>query len=103
MSEKSWNQFGIVVGGMMCFIGLMVFLVSFITIEDTGFGGDFYTYQYHATRIASINIGSSFGLLFIFIGLLTIVHYGKALTILSNSEAKSIDLTQDTVSILEQL
>ena len=59
-STKFWNTVGIVAGIAVIILGIVLAslpLTTFSTVssEDVSFGGDFYTYQYKATRNAAIN------------------------------------------------
>lgn len=94
--EKVWNLMGLVLGLVILIVGI-VFAVtppdsySTTSTEYASFGGDYYTYEYDATRAAASNaavtannlreIGAAqakyFGFLFITVGALTMVSYGK--------------------------
>ncbi len=95
-SMKFWNLIGIIVGIAIIITGVVVMKnppssSSTQSSELVSFGGDYYTYQYSATRNAGINAAAAAnnlreigemlalyaGLLFIALGLLTTVKYAK--------------------------
>lgn len=100
--QKFWNIAGIVLGIALIVTGVVFMLTSdgklhtSFPSRDVEFGADFYTYQYSATRDAAENtahiaynsysivyaLSTYCGAAFIAWGLLTIVHYGKAIAAL---------------------
>lgn len=97
-NAKTWNLAGLAVGIVAIILGIFFLTSPADTYEttspgrDTSFGGDFYTYEYSATRAAASNaaitannlreLGGKLalysGFLFILAGALTVVHFGKA-------------------------
>lgn len=95
-NKKTWDLIGAILGIVILIMGI-VFMASppdsysTTTTDYASFGGDFYTYEYKATRAAASNaavaannvreLGAAqanyFGFLFITIGALTTVYYGK--------------------------
>lgn len=95
--EKTWNLIGILLGLAILIVGIVFIKTppaySFYTdsVSDITFGGDYYTEQYNATRVAVNNIAvvarnldkigeaiaNYFGCFFIVFGLLIILHYAK--------------------------
>lgn len=59
---RKFSVCGMVMGGFLVLFGIIMLVIasniSFSTpyISDTSFGGDFYTYQYRATRHAAENV-----------------------------------------------
>lgn len=95
-NKKTWDLIGAILGIIILIVGI-VFMASppdhYYTdsADYASFGADFYTYQYKATRVVAGNTAVTannlremgiaqanyFGFLFIAVGALTVVHYGK--------------------------
>ena len=95
-NKKTWDLIGAILGIVILIAGI-VFMssapdsYSTKTTDYATFGADFYTYQYDATRAVASNAAvtannlremgeaqaKQFGFLFMIIGALTVVHYGK--------------------------
>ena len=95
-NKKTWDLIGAILGIVILIAGI-VFMASppdsysTKTTDYASFGADFYTYEYDATRAAASNAAvtahnlremgeaqsNQFGFLFMIIGALTVVHYGK--------------------------
>lgn len=95
-NKKSWDMIGIILGIVILILGI-VFMVSppdtykTNSADSASFGGDYYTYQYEATKIVAGNTAvtannlremgetqaKQFGVLLMVIGALTFVNYGK--------------------------
>ena len=110
---KKWNILGCIVGVLVIILGIwFVFTpVFYLPLHTEGiahhiFGGDFYTYEFEATRAAAVNAGQAVsyiynlgekmalygGLSFIIAGILIILHYGKCLSNIPKKD-KNIDPT----------
>ena len=96
IKNNIWDWVGFAIGIFAIVLGI-VFLVTppdsyYTTSADrASFGGDFYTYQYDATRIAAGNaavtannirelgivLSKYSGFAFMIAGMLILVHYGK--------------------------
>lgn len=97
-TRKIWNLIGMILGLVVILAGIVFFTqpadcttTSGSELENTSFGGDFYTYEYKATRQAAHNAGRAAnnvyylsqamahycGALFMLTGALAVVHYGK--------------------------
>lgn len=93
---KAWNYLGLVIGLLVIVIGITFIFTpadsySTNSADDMAFGADFYTYQYEATQIATENtavtannirelsnkVALYSGTLFILLGTLVVLHYGK--------------------------
>lgn len=94
--KRTWDLIGIVLGLVILIAGIVFAATppraySTDSTDYASFGGDFYTYQYKATRVVAGNtavtannlreIGEAqamyFGVLFMAAGALTMVSYGK--------------------------
>lgn len=95
-AERTWNLIGLILGAAIVITGI-IFAVSPAESYSTKtpgtaeFGGDFYTYEYEATRMAASNAATTAnnirelghahalyaGLFFVFAGLLVTLHFGK--------------------------
>lgn len=95
-SRKFWNLIGMAIGAALSVAGI-VFMANppeFSSTRSTDyatFGGDFYTYEYDATRAAAVNAASTAnnvqklgevvvraaGIAMMAAGALTVVYYGK--------------------------
>lgn len=113
--QKIWNIAGIVLGIALIVTGVVFMLTtdgnpqssSTYPTKDVEFGADFYTYQYAATRDAAENtshivsnsfslvlaLGTYFGAAFVAWGLLTVIHYGKAITAVQTATKKEETVT----------
>lgn len=95
-AAKTWNVIGVLVGLCICIAGCVFYTnpaPSYFTYstKDATFGGDYYTYQYEATQVVAKNTKATantvmemsaaqaqyYGTLFIVLGALTTLHYGK--------------------------
>lgn len=94
--KRTWDLIGMVLGLVILIAGIVFAATppqaySTDSTDYASFGGDFYTYQYKATRVVAGNtavtannlreIGEAqakyFGVLFMAAGALTMVSYGK--------------------------
>ncbi len=120
-NKRFWDFVGAILGIIIIVVGI-VFMASppraFETesTEYASFGADFYTYQYDATRAAATNsavtannlreIGSAqakyFGFLFIVIGALTTLNYGKKY-FTENIVEKEEPKEEDPAVIIEEI
>jgi hypothetical protein len=95
-NKKLWNWFGMAIGIAFVIAGIIFAKnppesYSTWNPDYATFGGDFYTYEYDATRTAALNAGTiasnirelgeflakAIGTAMISVGALVIVHYGK--------------------------
>lgn len=94
--KNGWNVIGLIVGIAMILMGIVFASsspdsYSTESADHVSFGGDFYTYEYDATRIAARNAAATAnnirelgetvslycGMAFVFAGLLVVVSYAK--------------------------
>lgn len=96
--SKKWDALGFGLGICMIAIGVILFFTGYETegIIYYSFGGDYYTEQYRVTGNVVANINNLIELihllgclLFIFIGALTTIKYGK-LYFSSEIETKTV-------------
>ena len=95
--QRTWDLIGMIAGAVILVLGIVVLAVkapeySFNWADSASFGADYYTYQYEATEYAANNAASigrtlrgmavamnrGLGFLVLSIGLLAVIHYGKA-------------------------
>ena len=95
--QRTWDLIGMIAGVVILVLGIVVLAVkapeySFNWADSASFGADYYTYQYEATEYAANNAASigrtlrgmavamnrGLGFLVLSIGLLAVIHYGKA-------------------------
>ena len=109
--EKTWNVLGLIVGIAIVIMGI-VFISnpadSYSTnyADSVTFGADYYTYQYEVTEIVANNVASVVGTLrnmaeknalysgclFIFAGILVVLHYAKKIAMdTTNVEAATVE------------
>lgn len=121
--SNTWNILGVIIGISLVIVGV-VFLVNTPGISDFGFttsvesasfGGDYYSYQYKATKAAADNISDVaedivvlaknlsvyFGIASLFTGLLVTIHYGKECSLV-NFENKGNNTRGNTTEITER-
>ena len=108
--EKTWNLIGLALGIVVIIVGIVfactpadVYCYNYA--DDVSFGGDFYTYQYEATKIAASNVASVVnglgtlagklalysGFFFIVFGCMITLHYGKL--VVMAMEEKTVEET----------
>lgn len=94
--ESFWNLIGCILGVVVFLVGVVICVTppdsySTSSTDYATFGADFYTYQYEATRAVASNAAVTAnnlremghaqahyaGVLFMVIGLLTTISYGK--------------------------
>lgn len=94
--QKYWNLAGFILGIAVIIVGICFIFTpaehySTTSVEDTSFGGDFYTYEYAATRAAARNAAITAnnirelsaklalynGTFLIALGVLMVLYYGK--------------------------
>lgn len=109
--KKVWDLIGMILGLVILIAGIVFAATppesySTDTAEYASFGGDFYTYEYDATRIAAKNtavtannlremgeaMAKYFGFLFMAAGALTTVSYGKKFFVEDAEEAPQEEL-----------
>lgn len=122
---RGWNTFGIIIGVALIIVGVILpFAAVSINNSTQGwqktskkFGGDYYTYQYDATLDIIDNTASSAinsanlvknlslytGIAFAAWGLLTIVHYGKALAETSDDNVSDNSANTNYASFLSDI
>ena len=95
-NKRTWDLIGVILGIVILIAGIAFMKsppesYSTTSTDYATFGGDFYTYEYKATRAAASNaavtannirelgatMAKCFGFLFVAIGSLTTVYYGK--------------------------
>ena len=119
---KIFNIIGIVIG-----IVIIIFGFNFISspaesystdrAESVKFGGDFYTYQYEATRIAAGNtavtannirelgekLSEYAGMFFIFGGALVVLHYSKELAVDGKAVKNTVYIPSEDNPVPEEI
>lgn len=94
--DKTWHKIGMFLGIITVIIGVILFFTpadayKTHSVEEASFGGDYYTYEYEATRIAANNAAVSAnnlrelsgkvamytGLAFVVAGLQIFIYHGK--------------------------
>lgn len=103
--SKKWDALGFGLGICMIAIGVILFFTGYETegITYYSFGGDYYTEQYRVTGNVVANINNLIELihllgclLFIFIGALTTIKYGK---LYFSSEIETTTIADSTANI----
>ena len=111
---KIFNIIGIVIGIVIIFFGFHFMnspadSYSASSAESVKFGGDFYTYQYEATRIAAGNaavtannireVGEKLadyaGMIFVFGGAPVVLHYSKELAVAGKNTDNMVYLASE--------
>lgn len=101
--EKTWNKMGLMVGIITIFLGIAFIVFPADSYEtssskDTSFGGDYYTYQYKATRNVARNAAAAanntseigkklalyYGAMFIVSGVLIVIYFQEKLLSANN-------------------
>ncbi len=115
--EKAWNLIGVAIGVIIIITGILFCATpadSFSTtsVDTASFGGDFYTYEYKATRAAANNAAVAannlrelskktanyVGCGFIFAGLLVTLEYAKKICLASRKEAPNMQENDAVIS-----
>ena len=119
---KIFNIIGIVIGIVIIifgfnFIGSPAESYSTDRAESVKFGGDFYTYQYEATRIVAGNtavtannirelgekLSEYAGMFFIFGGALVVLHYSKELTVDGKAVKNTVYIPSEENPVPEEI
>ncbi len=106
-NERTWNLIGVALGILVILMGIVFMCTppeaySTDSADTASFGGDYYTYQYKATRIVARNaavtannirelgaaVATYAGALFIVMGALITLEYSKKLALAAPAEAK---------------
>lgn len=112
--QKFWNLTGAILGVLVIIVGIYFIRTPASsrytsTADSASFGGDFYTYEYEATQkaannVAAVadnigNVGAKLALyngsLFIVIGLVMVLHFGK----LYSCDSREAQITSNASSI----